>query len=202
MELLLSVFGSEDFAEKLLLLLIGAIVTGVMVPLIKSRMDHAKFKNQKKFEAEMSRQATVINAQKKFLEELSDLAWDFQLRVMEVTYTRSFGTEETFTAVFEKYDIDSWGLLREIRSTIGTARWFVDDATYQLLSEYYHEWIVAIDSSMMGLVRSDASLQDWEEYHQFLYRETSVKTDELFGNLARRFSLIQRENPLPNNEVA
>ena len=51
MDTLLEVLASTSFLEKVFLLVMGAALTGIIVPVVKFRMDQSRFEQQKKFEA-------------------------------------------------------------------------------------------------------------------------------------------------------
>jgi hypothetical protein len=53
---------SPNFVEKLMILVLTAILTGFLVPYILTRVDAAKSKEQKLFEAEVARQAKLIDS--------------------------------------------------------------------------------------------------------------------------------------------
>jgi len=48
------------FIEKILLLLVTAILTGILVPEISAQLSEAHYRDQKLFEAELQRQKDVI----------------------------------------------------------------------------------------------------------------------------------------------
>ena len=51
MEILLGVLASASFLEKVSLLVVGAALTGIIVPVVKFRMDQTRFEQQKIFES-------------------------------------------------------------------------------------------------------------------------------------------------------
>jgi hypothetical protein len=51
MDTFLSMLASASFLEKLSLLVVGAALTGIIVPVVKYRMDQNRFEQQKIFEA-------------------------------------------------------------------------------------------------------------------------------------------------------
>jgi uncharacterized membrane-anchored protein YhcB (DUF1043 family) len=59
----------EWLAHPLVILAVTARLTGLLVPLVKATMDDRKLRNQKRFDAELSRQAKVIDSQAELLSE-------------------------------------------------------------------------------------------------------------------------------------
>ena len=69
---------NADFVEKLVLLFLTAGLTGFLVPLLFRRIDERKHRQQKLYEADLARQAKIIDAQVKLIEDLAELVWDYQ----------------------------------------------------------------------------------------------------------------------------
>ena len=53
---------SQDFLEKVVILLLTAFLTGLLIPYVLKRVDEAKSKEQKILEATLARQAKIIDA--------------------------------------------------------------------------------------------------------------------------------------------
>ena len=76
MSSLLEVLKTKTFLEKVLLLLLGATITGIFVPIVKSSMDKRQFEQQKRFEATVARQAEILKTQSNFLREFAEYVWE------------------------------------------------------------------------------------------------------------------------------
>jgi len=50
-------------------------LTGIIVPVVKFRMDQSRFEQQKKFEAELARQAEIAKARAQFRRDLVAPVW-------------------------------------------------------------------------------------------------------------------------------
>ena len=50
---ILTTLQSKDFIQGTLLIIVAGIITGIFVPIVKSRMDNSKFKKQNKYEAKL-----------------------------------------------------------------------------------------------------------------------------------------------------
>src|SRR5690348_5015161 len=81
---------SQDFFEKYTLLLSTAGLTGLLVPYILKVIDNRKQREQKQYEAELTRQSKIIDAQVQLMERLSDALWEYQLLAITVTYYQSY----------------------------------------------------------------------------------------------------------------
>ena len=87
MEILLGVLASASFLEKVSLLVVGAALTGIIVPVVKFRMDQTRFEQQKIFEAGLAREAELVKARAQFLRDLVDPVWQFQLLALQISST-------------------------------------------------------------------------------------------------------------------
>ena len=99
---------SGTFIENILMIFITATLTGVLVPLIKARMDDRKFKEQKIFEAELARQAKIIESQEKLLNDVTQLFGTFIYNMVEVSYCKLYVNEQRYDLAQKKYDDQSW----------------------------------------------------------------------------------------------
>lgn len=187
MDTVLEVLASTSFLEKVLLLLVGAALTGIIVPVVKFRMDQSRFEQQKKFEAELARQAEIGSARAQFLRDLVDPVWQFQLLALQVSYDSH--SAERFQAALAAYDEQSWHHLKRIRAIVGGARWFTSESAYRALTDFVDGWLIhEVDMELMKRRRGGGKA-NWSEFNQWLYAESRRRTDELLVILARDFGL-------------
>jgi glutamate mutase epsilon subunit len=180
---------SESFIQSLLLLGATAVLTGVLVPLIKGYMDDRKFRQQKLFEADLARQSKVIEAQVQLLESLAQMLWDFQLLAIAVTYYKTLPDEKRYQLAFDDYDKQSWVFFSKIRTEISKARRLTSERTYEGLLKYYEDWLMRNDSALMSLVKRRASHEDWLSLHNLVYHGAE-NTDKIMTQLAEEFRLV------------
>jgi ABC-type Fe3+ transport system substrate-binding protein len=127
METFVGVLTSAGFLEKVFLLLVGAMLTGIVVPIVKFYMNKNRFKQEKLFEADLSRQEEIVKARSKFLQDLADPLWQFQLLALQVSYYHD-SSDTKFQTAWEEYDRQSWQYLTKIRALVGGSRWFTSEA--------------------------------------------------------------------------
>ena len=94
---------SQDFLEKVGLLVLTALVTGFGVPFILKRIDERKARDQKRFDADLARQAKLIDAQVTLIEDFARLVWEFQLSLINVTFYRGMNPD-VYDRVRQSYD--------------------------------------------------------------------------------------------------
>lgn len=187
MDTVLEVLASTSFLEKVLLLVVGAALTGIIVPVVKFRMDQSRFEQQKTFEAELARQAEIGSARAQFLRDLVDPVWQFQLLALQVSYDSH--SAERFQAALAVYDEQSWHHLKRIRAIVGGARWFTSESAYQALTDFVDGWLIhEVDMELMKRRRGGGKAS-WTEFNQWLYAESRRRTDALLVILAKDFGL-------------
>jgi hypothetical protein len=76
---------SPDFLGKALLLILGAALTGILVPHVKARLDEGGAERKKLLEAELARQSELINSQIQLLRKFSEISWKFLFAAFKVS---------------------------------------------------------------------------------------------------------------------
>jgi hypothetical protein len=176
---------SVAFIKNAALLLLGAAVTGYLVPVVKQRMDDQTFTRRALFDASLRRQTDVIQAQAKFLREFSEATWDFIHAALKVSYYRE---ENSFEGVADEYDKASWGLLNRVRSTVGAASWLASVALDQKLRSFA-EWLFEVDEKISNLLDDKASVLAWETHHDWLYEESQKRVTIILQEVAEDFGI-------------
>jgi hypothetical protein len=95
------------FAESFLLLVtaavLGALLTGVLAPIVVLRVNRARNREQKVFEEELSRDTAFVNAQAELLKELAAALWSFQAKLLAVSYAGAYVPDQ-FDEAWEAYN--------------------------------------------------------------------------------------------------
>ncbi len=190
MEAIIGTLSSASFLEKALLLVIGVILTGMLVPLVKARMDQTTFEKQKLFEAVLARQTDVIKAQTQFLTEFSKYIWEYHKISQRVSYCRLSGEAEAYRKALAAYQDSLWESLHQIRTCIGAARWFASDAAHQALTSWYEDWFVGLELRLRELIEKKAKDKEWSEHHTRVHYEAKERNYALLRYLAEDFGLL------------
>lgn len=184
---------SQSFIENVVILLFTASLTGVLVPLLFRRIDEQKNREQKIFEAELSRQNKIIEAQVKLLEDLSALLWEYQLLLIEVPYCRQFPERNLYPAALKKYEENSGRLLSKIRAEISKALRLTPYNIYEELKKFYYQQLLQLDLTVSQLATSDTRKQDkigeWEQLNRYAVGDLSEIVDNIIDKLASELSL-------------
>jgi len=180
-------FKSTSFLEKAFLLLLTAGLSGLLIPLITSEVAHRNMKEQKQLEAELARQASVIESQVQLLETLADLMWEYQLLAIDVSYYRFAKDENLYRAAAQKYDNRSAKLLSHIRAEISKSLRLASPQMYERLKELYNKEMLGLDLRLRNLMEGHKN--DWSAFNQYAVWELSERVDNVLNDLAADLEL-------------
>ncbi len=189
---------SQSFIENAVILSLTAGLTGVLVPLLFGLIDERRKKEQKIFDAELSRQSKIIDAQVKLLEDLSSLVWEYQLLLIEVPYYRQFPERDRYAPALRAYEENAGKLLGRIRAEISKALRLTPSSIYQEWKELYYEELLPLDLRLSQLATSDKRNQDktgeWSKLLQYSVNELSEIVDKIIDKLANELELKARKS--------
>src|SRR5947209_511654 len=138
---------NQDFLEKVVILLLTALLTGLLAPYVLKRVDEARGVQQKIFEADLARQAKVIEAQSKFLDEITETLWSWRYLSMKVAYYGMGDQGPLYAAARKDYELQIWDVLSKLRSQINKSRRLASEEAYKTLVSLYDR-IVEIDAQL------------------------------------------------------
>lgn len=186
----------SSFAQSIALLLLTALVTGLLVPRVKARMDVRHFAEQKDHEAKLTRQAEIIKEQVSLLKQFSDIAWKYHMTVLQVTYAKASGyRKEDFEAIWETYEATTWECVRDLRRTISHMSYLLSSDFYATLLKF-NNMLVGNDELVTVLVESGGRDDtDWGTEPGRLYNEVSGEIDATIRRLAGEFRLAPLAQP-------
>lgn len=183
---------SQNFIENAVILLMTASLTGVLVPLLFRLIDERRNREQKIFEAELSRQGKIIDSQVKLLEDLSSLLWEYQLLLIEVPYYRQFPERDLFATALKAYEENSGKILRKIRAEISKALRLTPHPIYQELKDLYYKQLLPLDlkvSQFASAAKNQDMTREWHELNQYVVYELSEIVDQIIDKLANELKL-------------
>ena len=184
--------------QGIILLILTAVITGLAVPLIKSRMDMRYFRDQKSHEADLARQAKLINEQTAFLRAYADSLWQLHFAMLKVSYAKvTATTDDEFAALWNMYEQEAWVALQGQRRLISSAVNLVSPACFDQLLRFY-EQIRCDEAELSGMVHESRPEDVWGEYHGQLLDSGAAKLDHEIIELAKEMNLtISLSNPAP-----
>jgi hypothetical protein len=174
-----------SFSQNVALIVITAGITGLLVPIVKGVMDWRHFRRQKDYEAELTRQTAVLDAQVKLLEDVSNVLWEYVLSLIAVSYYKVNGNEERYKQAYESYEDSSGTLFGRMQAEFSKARRLVSPERWLELQDLYREFL-RLDVRVMQL-RSSAD--GWSQQHDAAFR-VQGRISEALANLAAEMGLI------------
>jgi hypothetical protein len=189
---IVDVLTSTEFLQGLFLLVVTAVLTGLLVPVIKGRLDDRKYRDQKVFESELSRQEKVLDAQAALLKDASEVMWSFYLLSLKVTWYSATGNEERFDVAWKEWDEESWLLFGRLRAEISKARRLTSPAIHEELLDVHDFWFRRFSVELERMVRRrDIGTRESVDFHNHTYRENTKLIDDALTHLAEELRLNQ-----------
>lgn len=194
---------STEFIQQVVLLILTALISSVVIPLIfrlvdqrredrQKERDHQKALEQKQFEAILARQGKIIDAQSQLLDDLAQALWEFQLRAISVSYY-SLQNQQNYDNAVQKYQADTANILIKIRTEISKSLRLVPLETYQSLCDLYYKQLLPLDQRLEALINSHAAgtnaREQWLEFNKFAVYELATIVDNKLNNLAAALRL-------------
>ncbi|HYO92207.1 MAG TPA: hypothetical protein VEQ40_11250 [Pyrinomonadaceae bacterium] len=194
---------TQDFLEKALLIVITATSTGLVIPIVLKRIDRRRLKEEKEnderrdqarkiFEAELARQSTILEAQSKFLDDISKIFWTWRYMNLKVVYYGSKDNqEEKYRQAKGEFDKRIWDVFNEMRREISRSRRLISEEAYKKLIELLR-YLQEIDSEVSELVEAEFdgdSIKKYAELYERRISNVSEIIDEALNDLAQELRL-------------
>lgn len=181
---------SPEFRENVLLLLISAVLTGIVIPIVLKIRDDRKFREQKIFEAELARQVKVIDAQAAFLETFSSLLCEYQFLALSVAYYFLENNWERYVAASDTYDAKSWDYLAKIRGEITKAKRLLPPALHDDLVTFFEDILIASDAKISGSTAITPDAAGWVAFREQQGRGFNILYDLFYTRFPAEINTI------------
>lgn len=185
-----------SFLSDVVLLLLGAALTGLLVPIVKSRLDSQGADRKQRLDAELARQGEFLRAQADLLASFSDETWTFLFAAFKVSYANAWEDAETHEEVWDAYVPTSWTHLGRIRAIISKAKRLVGKDCYRVLIGSY-DWLIQYDEELTDYVEEGHTAEEWQAFHKSRFSEAATRTDQVIESLAAELRLSAGSEPLP-----
>jgi hypothetical protein len=192
---------SPDFGEKVLILLLTVALSGLLAPYVLKRFEEYKTREQKNREAQLSRQAKLIDAQAEFLDTISRLLWDWRYAYMRVAYYGGVQDTQRYEAAWQRYSETVWETLSQIRYQISRSRRLVSEEAYNHLLAFYQK-IVDSDKSLLEATKIEnpvARSLELGDLNYLIFREITEGIDALLHDLAAEVQLSNKLQARPSD---
>jgi hypothetical protein len=175
-----------DFWEKLALLLSAAALSGLLAPLVLKQFEMRRTAEQKVREAQLARQAKLIDAQSALLDDLSRVLWEWRYAAMRVTYYGGLGDQERCTEANAAYGDVVWGLLSQIRFHTSRARWLISTDAFERLKAFYLR-LIEIDLALYRAGELDDPVKrslELADMNQVIFGQVTSDIDTILADIA------------------
>lgn len=181
------VLGSRSFLETIAVLIIGAVITGLAVPLVKNPMDTRRFKKERSMQEAISRKTKFIDSQAELLEVLAKVLGGLRMLHTKVAFYAKEGRVNDFRTAFKKYEERSWDLLASYRTELSKAGRLTPPPTHQALRDLYYDVLIPTDRRLYKLIkesppRKHKNTKVWAEFFDYMFTDF---TDAVDGALKR-----------------
>jgi hypothetical protein len=195
---------SESFVEAVLVLVIAAVLTGLLVPFVKARMDERKLREQQLFEARLARQNRILESQAALLESLAQTLWELRMLMMEVAFHRVERPDERYQTALAAYEDKAWDLFAKFRTEISEARRLTSAKTHTNLRNLYYQTLIPLDQKLYELLRLDLAEEDgqrnasadaeWKRFYDHMFGDITDTIDGALNDVAEELRLAERSS--------
>lgn len=180
----------QAFWEKIVLLILTALLTGLGIPWLLKRIEQGKLLEQKKFEADLVRQGKILEAQSKLLDDLSELLWKWRYLAKKVVYYGAKEDVDQYQLARKLYDETVWDILNEFRAQISRSRRLISEQAYQRLNDLYRYVVHDIDLEISRIIgKEQPDVKFCQEMSERFSVEVSRKLDDALDDLASELNL-------------
>src|SRR5689334_15157845 len=131
----------EPFAQNIILLVVTAILTGLLVPVINARIAEQRARREQAESARLARQSSVLKSQEEFLLHLEKTLFDFHVCAAAVPWYRSMQIDDDrFAAARDAYNDTSWKFMAEMHAALSKARRLSSPAAFNELERHQRAW--------------------------------------------------------------
>ena len=156
-------------------------------------MDQRHFKEQKRFEADLARQSSIIAAEAALLDELSTALWDFMLSMIAVSFYACNGDLARATTAFDDYQAKSASRFGHLRALFSKAHRFLStDRTDELQALY--RTLLSLDVALLHLRQTNAPIEQWREHHERAFG-AQLPVTEALTHIAEDMRLTPKMQP-------
>ena len=146
-----------SFAKNLILSLVLIGVTSLVIPLVLKQIDDRKATDQQRYQDELSRQDTVLDAQSDLIDTMAADFWQYELYASDVIISRDprFGQTDWHQRAIANYYGKSGPLLGAMRAEISTLLRLAPKSTYDSFLAFYNDEIQALDACLLELLKHE-----------------------------------------------
>jgi hypothetical protein len=151
-----------SFLKNLVLSLLLIGLTSLLIPLVLKQIDDRKAVDQQRFQDQLSRQDTILDAQAALLDTMATDFWDYEFFASDVVISRDerFGQDAWHARAVDNYYTQTGPLLGKIRADISTLLRLAPQATYDSFLRLYEDEMLPLDSCLLELMKLEQAATD------------------------------------------
>ncbi len=178
--------------DNLILLAATAVLTGLLVPLIKGRMDDRRTAVQRQASEDLARDSRFVDAQTELLNRLSTDLWRIVGKILAVSYYAVWGARDQFGSAWNTYDSTSFDEMFELRANVSRAQRLLSHAAQEQLASLHDWWQRDVDFRLSRMARGTETAEAWQAFHLEVGTELFHRTDTTLRTIARDVGVIER----------
>jgi hypothetical protein len=146
-----------SFAKNLLLSLVLIGVTSLVFPLVLKQIDDRKAQDQQRYQNELSRQDTVLNAQASLIDTMAADFWEYELYATDLVISRDplHGDAAWHQRAIDNYYGKSGQQMGIMRAEISTLLRLAPKSTYDSFLAFFNDEIQPLDGCLLELINQD-----------------------------------------------
>jgi hypothetical protein len=147
-----------SFLKNLVLSLLLIGLSSLLIPVVLKQIDDQKFVAEQQFQAELSRQDKILDAQAAVLDSLASTFWDYEGYAADLLYSRDerYGRDEWHQRAIDAYYLESGPVLGKMRAEISTLLRLAPRPNYESFLRLYEEEVLPLDSCLLELMKLEA----------------------------------------------
>lgn len=190
-------FNSVSFIEKVALLLLTILLSGIIVPLGINYLEGQSSLRTSVREQAAARAAALLQAQTDLLEQFSETVLTFQSLVLDVSWhgTSDVGSSQAQDKAFARYDEQITVLLTKWRAEASRARLLASAAVGERMSRFLNRVMEMQDTPINRLRKQSADAAEWDNQHA-INIVVSDEANDLIAELAIEMGLTRTDYPI------
>ncbi len=151
-----------SFLKNLVLSLLLLGLSSVLIPIVLKQIDDQKSVSQQRFQDELSRQDTILDAQATLLDTMAADFWNYEFLASDVVISRDarFGQDEWHKRAVDAFYQQTGPLLGKIRADISTLLRLAPESSYDAFLQLYETEVVPLDSCLLELMKRESTNPD------------------------------------------
>jgi hypothetical protein len=129
----------------------------LLIPLVLKQIDDRKAVDQQRYQDELARQDTVLDAQASLIDTMTADFWQFEMYATDLVASRDprFGDAEWHQRAVDNYYGKSGLMLGTMRAEISTLLRLAPRSTYDSFLAFYNDDIQPLDGCLLELITQD-----------------------------------------------